>query len=163
MFRVTDLGAYGALGCGSSRGRLVQRAAQDVSGKFRETEPYFHTNNTSRCIMCRGLGAVTCLESFWRFPPFLGARHHCDVHMARTCMAQTHMPSVCTLSLPRRSLLRFGSGSATTSFESPDSRFNSQVDEALSGVVPLAYVVAFANGGAKDVTQRCGPAHPPQS
>ncbi len=49
------------------------------------------------------------------------------------------------------------------SFESPDSRFNAQVDEALSGVVPLAYVVAFANGGAKDVTQRCGPAHPPQS
>lgn len=32
-----------------------------------------------------------------------------------------------------------------------------KVDDALSGSVPLAYVVAFANGGAKDVTQRYVP------
>ena len=41
MFRVTDLGAaeHGALGCGSSRGWLVQRAAQDVYGKITERNP----------------------------------------------------------------------------------------------------------------------------
>jgi hypothetical protein len=33
-------------------------------------------------------------------------------------------------------------------------RIAAQVDDAVSGMVPLAYVVAFASGGAKDVTQR---------
>ena len=37
-----------------------------------------------------------------------------------------------------------------------DQTIDVQVDDAVSGTVPLAYVVAFASGGAKDVTQRCG-------